>query len=186
MKSDSSAINYKPDQLINAGPIDVSLERASKMFHIPIEEMPKQGQKPRKCFVDFQGLPDVDSQREEFLNSESFIMLLKIMCQVTMLNFACLSSLIIFVMRTNMSNTKMHVRLVRIKAGFIIFVEKISNKTYISMSVRSAITRIFKNCVTSHCSVQTYVMSQTFIKMCCTAMDNYGTWPFIKILNAWI
>ena len=72
MNSDSSAINYKPDQLINAGSIDVSLERASRMFHIPIEEMPKQRQKPRKCFVDFQGPPDVDSQREEFLNSESF------------------------------------------------------------------------------------------------------------------
>ena len=72
VKSDSSTINYKPAQLINAGSIDVSLEKASRMFHIPIEEMPKQKQKPRKCFVDFQGLPDVDSQREEFLNSESF------------------------------------------------------------------------------------------------------------------
>ena len=72
MNSDSSAINYKPDQVINAGSIDVSLERASRMFHIPIEEMPKQRQKPRKCFVDFQEPPDVDSQREKFLNSESF------------------------------------------------------------------------------------------------------------------
>ena len=61
------------------------------------------------------------------------------------------------------------------KAGFIIFVEKISNKTYISMSVRSAIPRIFTNCVTTHYSVQTYVISQAIVKMGCTVMDNYGT-----------
>ena len=57
MNSDSSAINYKPVHLINAESIDVPLDRASRMFHIPIEEMPKQRQKPRKCFVDFQGPP---------------------------------------------------------------------------------------------------------------------------------
>ena len=37
-----------------------------------LRRCPNREQKPRKCFVDFQGPPDVDSQREEFLNSESF------------------------------------------------------------------------------------------------------------------
>ena len=67
----SSTINYKPDHLINAESNDASLERASRMFHIPIEEMPKQRSKTRKCSANFQEPTNVDSQRDEFLNSES-------------------------------------------------------------------------------------------------------------------
>ena len=67
----SSTIKYKPDHLINAESNDASLERASRMFHIPIEEMPKQRSKTRKCSANFQEPTNVDSQRDEFLNSES-------------------------------------------------------------------------------------------------------------------